>query len=116
MRRRKTVTAEPELVPGESPEETRHGHRMMDLVKTMPGFVSFKGCTTDDGETFAMATFESEEALGAWRNHPEHRATQRRGYEEFYDSLCGSRSVRSFASTNGHAERRSDCCCSASRS
>ena len=61
--------------------------RMMDLVTKMPGFVSLKGCTTDDGETFSMATFDSEEALEAWRSHPEHRATQRRGYEEFYDSL-----------------------------
>ena len=61
--------------------------RMMELVQKMPGFISFKGCTTDDGEAFAMATFETEEALDAWHNHPEHRATQKRGYEEFYESL-----------------------------
>jgi len=29
--------------------------------------------------------FESEEALEAWRNHPEHVEIQRRGREEFYD-------------------------------
>ncbi len=60
---------------------------MMDLATSMPVFISFKGCTTDDGETFATATFETEEALEAWHNHPEHRATQRREYEEFYESL-----------------------------
>jgi len=68
-------------------EYQKIAQRMMELVSTMPGFVSFKGCTTSDGETFAMATFETEEALEAWHNHPEHRATQRRGYDEFYDSL-----------------------------
>jgi len=68
-------------------EYQKTAQRMMDLVTSMPGFISFKGCTTDDGETFAMATFETEEALEAWHNHPEHRATQRRGYEEFYESL-----------------------------
>ena len=34
-----------------------------------------------------MATFESQETLEAWHNHPEHRAIQQRGYREFYDSL-----------------------------
>jgi hypothetical protein len=47
---------------------------MMDLMGKMPGFVSFRGCTTDDGETFGMATFESQEALAAWHDHAEHRA------------------------------------------
>jgi heme-degrading monooxygenase HmoA len=61
--------------------------RMMDIVTTMPGFISVKGYKADDGETVTMATFETEEALDAWRTHPEHRATQERGYEEFYDSL-----------------------------
>ena len=68
-------------------EYQRIVQRMLDLVNKMPGFISFKGCTTDDGETFSMATFESEEALETWHNHPEHRATQRRGYDEFYDSV-----------------------------
>jgi heme-degrading monooxygenase HmoA len=68
-------------------EYGKAAQRMMELVTKMPGFISYKGCTTDDGETFSMATFETEEALEAWRNHPEHRATQQRGYDEFYGSL-----------------------------
>ncbi len=68
-------------------EYQKTAQRMMELVSKMPGFISFKGCTTDDGETFAMATFESEQALDAWHNHPKHRATQRRGCDEFYESL-----------------------------
>lgn len=68
-------------------EYGKTAERMMELVKQIPGFVSFKGCTADDGESFAMATFETEEALEAWHNHLEHRAAQRRGYDEFYESL-----------------------------
>ena len=68
-------------------EYQRTAQRMMELVKHMPGFISFKGCTTDDGESFAMATFESEASLEAWHDHPEHRAAQQRGYEEFYESV-----------------------------
>ena len=60
--------------------------RMMDLVDKIPGFVSYKTFRADDGETLAIAKFNSEEALEAWRNHPEHVAVQRRGHEEFYES------------------------------
>ena len=71
----------------DSGEYQKTAQRMMDLVSKMPGFISFKGCTTDDGETFAMVTFETEEALEAWHKHPEHCTTQKRGYDEFYESL-----------------------------
>lgn len=60
--------------------------RMMDLVGKIPGFVSYKTFRADDGETLAIAKFNSEEALKAWRNHPEHVAVQRRGHEKFYES------------------------------
>lgn len=60
--------------------------RMMDLVGKIPGFVSYKTFRADDGETLAIAKFNSEDALEAWRNHPEHVAVQRRGHEEFYES------------------------------
>ena len=60
--------------------------RMMELVNEIPGFVSYKTFRADDGETLAIARFDSEEALEAWRTHPEHVATQRRGHAEFYES------------------------------
>ncbi|MBI2467795.1 MAG: antibiotic biosynthesis monooxygenase [Candidatus Rokubacteria bacterium] len=72
--------------------------RMMDLVNKIPGFVSYKTFRADDGETLAIARFESEEALETWRHHPGHVATQRRGHEEFYESywiqVC--RTVRNY--------------------
>jgi len=58
---------------------------MYALASKMPGFVSFKRYSSEDGDAFAVVKFESEEALEAWRNHPEHVETQRRGREEFYD-------------------------------
>ncbi len=59
--------------------------RMYALASKMPGFLSFKRYSSDDGDAFAVVKFESEEALEAWRNHPEHVEIQRRGREEFYD-------------------------------
>ena len=42
--------------------------------------------TSPEGNETAIITFESEAALAAWRNHPEHLEAQRRGQEEFYRS------------------------------
>lgn len=66
-------------------EYGRASQRMHDLVGKIPGFISIKGYMAEDGEELDIVRFESERALEAWRNHPEHRETQRRGREEFYD-------------------------------
>jgi heme-degrading monooxygenase HmoA len=60
--------------------------RMMDLVRQVPGFLSYKTFRADDGESVAIAKFETEEALETWRHHPAHVAAQRRGHQEFYQS------------------------------
>ncbi len=60
--------------------------RMNDLVRQMPGFISLKSYTSDEGDEVVMARFESREALDAWRFHPEHMEAQRLGREAFYQS------------------------------
>ena len=61
--------------------------RMVELAATMPGFVSVKTFAAPDGERVTIAEFESDEALAAWREHPEHREAQRLGREEFYSEF-----------------------------
>jgi heme-degrading monooxygenase HmoA len=58
--------------------------RMRELAEAMPGFISFKTFMAQDGERVSIIEFESEETHEAWRNHPEHRATQKLGRELFY--------------------------------
>ena len=58
--------------------------QMLELARQIPGFISIKGFVAEDGEAIAIARFASEEALEAWRNHPEHVKAQRRGREQFY--------------------------------
>ncbi len=43
----------------------------------MEGFVSFAEAQLPDGESLAIATFASREALEAWRLHPELVEAQR---------------------------------------
>ena len=58
--------------------------KMNALARTMPGYVSHKGFTAEDGERCTIVEFASEEAHRAWAEHPEHRAAQKLGRQKFY--------------------------------
>ena len=57
-------------------EYGRASARMREIVASVPGFISFNTYASDDGEELVVARFDSLEAVEAWRNHPEHLATQ----------------------------------------
>ena len=59
--------------------------RMLELAQSMPGFLSYKVYTSDDGERCSIIEFDSAEHLRAWREHPEHREAQRIGRERYYE-------------------------------
>lgn len=70
------------LRPGADEDAYRKvSRRMHELAATIPGFISIKGYTSEDGEEIDLVRFESERSLEAWRTHPEHREAQRRGRE-----------------------------------
>jgi heme-degrading monooxygenase HmoA len=52
----------------------------------MAGFISIDTYAGEDGAGLAVERFESEEALQAWKTHPEHVKTQARGREAFFES------------------------------
>lgn len=60
------------------------GQRMYQLASSMPGYVSYKDFAAEDGENVSIVEFESHETLAAWRDHPEHKAAQQRGRDEFF--------------------------------
>lgn len=66
-------------------EYERTSRRMREIVGEIPGFISIKGYTAEDGEEIDIVRFTNEKALEAWRTQPEHRATQERDRAEFYD-------------------------------
>jgi heme-degrading monooxygenase HmoA len=59
--------------------------RTDELATGMPGYISHKGFVAEDGERVTIVEFESEEALRAWRTHPEHMAAQKAGRDSFYE-------------------------------
>jgi heme-degrading monooxygenase HmoA len=58
--------------------------RMSELARAMPGYVSHKVFTADDGERVTIVEFADMESHSAWAEHAEHRAAQRQGRAEFY--------------------------------
>jgi heme-degrading monooxygenase HmoA len=59
--------------------------RMLELAEAMPGFISYKLYTSEDGERCSIIEFESPEHLLAWREHPQHREAQQIGRERYYE-------------------------------
>lgn len=80
------------LVPQQAASYYEMAAHMRILAESMPGFMSFKTFTAEDGERVSIIEFESEEALRAWREHPEHRKAQELGrttfYAEFQIQVC----------------------------
>lgn len=54
------------------------------LAKAMPGYVSHKTFTAEDGERVTIVEFESEEAQRAWATHAEHVKAKALGRASFY--------------------------------
>ncbi len=72
------------LQPDAGEEYGQAAKRMVELAAASPGFVSIKSFNAADGERLSIIEFESDAAVAAWREHPEHRQAQRRGREKFY--------------------------------
>jgi heme-degrading monooxygenase HmoA len=73
-----------DLAPARHDEYKATSERLRTVAAAMPGFVSFRSYTGDNGELLVTVEFASAEALAAWRDHPDHQRAQQRGREEFY--------------------------------
>ncbi|MFJ2539943.1 MULTISPECIES: antibiotic biosynthesis monooxygenase [unclassified Pseudomonas] len=66
--------------------------RMMALVGAQPGFLGIDSIRGPDGVGITVSYWESEAAILAWRQNPEHRVIQERGrsiwYSAFHTRVC----------------------------
>ena len=76
------------LMPDVREEYVALVDRMIELARTIPGYISHKGFFADDGERVTIVEFEHEEGMRAWRMHPEHRAAQKKAREIYYSEYC----------------------------
>lgn len=77
--------------------------RMEQLAQTMPGFISFKSYTAEDGEVIALSEWDSAEAALNWRRQGEHAVVQGKGRAQYYQDYtlftCDDPHVRRFERT-----------------
>jgi len=72
--------------PDHDEEYAAMAARMDQLVREQPGFISITSVRdplTRQGVT--VGYFVDEEAVRAWREHPEHAEAQRQGIADFYE-------------------------------
>ena len=74
------------LRPESVAEYHETAEQILELARSMPGFVDFKTFEADDGERVSLVTFASMQSHRAWRDHPDHRAAQKLGRDRFYAS------------------------------
>jgi heme-degrading monooxygenase HmoA len=80
------------LRPGVRDEYVPLSDRLSAVVRTMPGYISHKGFSAEDGERVTIVEFEEAEGLRAWRRHPEHveaiKLARQKYYVEYSVQVC----------------------------
>jgi heme-degrading monooxygenase HmoA len=61
--------------------------RMAELVSEQPGFLGVESVRGADGVGITVSYWQSEAAILAWRQHPEHRLIQERGRLQWYSAF-----------------------------
>lgn len=74
------------LMPGMEAEEVKAMDRLDPILRSMPGFISYKDYSADDGEGIAIARFTTREAMDAWVRQTDHVEIQKIAHE-IYGSL-----------------------------
>jgi heme-degrading monooxygenase HmoA len=79
--------------------------RMLELAQAQPGYLSFKSYAADDGEVIAVSEWADEASARSWGKVAEHRATQQRGrnayYEEYTLFACDNPRIHRFTRDRG---------------
>ena len=72
-----------------TPDQSGYGEtsaRVEELVKDVPGFLGMDHAQSPGGLSITVGYFRDADALAEWRRDAEHRAAQRRGQAEWYQS------------------------------
>ena len=98
------------LRPGVGDEYRTMVRRMIELAETMPGYISHKDFTAEDGERVTIVEFEHDEGQRAWRTNPEHieaqKLAQEKYYSEYHIQVCTLDRETKFTEADNPAARQ----------
>jgi heme-degrading monooxygenase HmoA len=72
---------------GKEDEEAQMVDKLKPVLRWMPGFISWKNYTAEDGEVIGLIRFDSRESLDAWAHEGHHLQIQKMApeiYERFW--------------------------------
>ena len=72
------------LKPNDVQEYYETAKRMAEIAKSMPGYVSHKTFTAEDGERVNIVEFADEESQKRWATEVRHVEAKKRGRAAFY--------------------------------
>ena len=72
------------LDPANLEEYYKEATRMSEMARTMPGYVSHKSFTAEDGERVTIVEFADAAGQEGWRTREEHMQVQAKGRRNFY--------------------------------
>jgi heme-degrading monooxygenase HmoA len=72
------------LLPGNQAEYYDSAEQMSEIARSMPGYVSHKTFTAEDGERVTIAEFADEESQRRWATEMRHVEAKKRGRAAFY--------------------------------
>jgi heme-degrading monooxygenase HmoA len=72
------------LKPANVAEYYEWAERIAALARTMPGYISHKGFTAEDGERVTIVEFADEASQRAWSTEMQHVEAKKKGRADFY--------------------------------
>jgi len=72
------------LDPANVEEYYKVAARMSEMARTMPGYISHKVFTAEDGERVTIVEFADAGGQEFWRTREEHLGAQAKGRRDFY--------------------------------
>lgn len=70
---------------GHEAEYDRTAALMEELAARIPGFLGVESSRSPDGHGITVSYWRDDEAVAAWRDHPEHLEAKSRGRNDWYE-------------------------------
>jgi heme-degrading monooxygenase HmoA len=61
---------------------------MLELASQQPGYLGVESARLASGLGITVSYWDSEDAIRAWRSHPEHLLAQQQGKDKWYSSYA----------------------------
>ena len=73
------------LIEGEAEGYGDAAERMLELARTMQGFLGVESTRNDQGYGITVSYWETEEDIRRWKKNEEHRVAQEKGKSSWYE-------------------------------